>query len=75
MKGINSKNRNSGVKVLKKHENNITGIRVELTQKMTASGKIIHAVVVTNMRRDRRILVKSYDAIMDAFRMYKKALA
>ena len=66
---------NMGVKVLRKHENNITGIRVELTQKMTISGKVIHAVVVTNMRQNRKILVKAFDKIGDAFGLYKKALA
>ena len=66
---------NRGVKVLKKHENSITGIRVELTQKMTIRGKVIHAVVVTNMRTDRHILIKAFDKIGDAFSLYKKALA
>ena len=66
---------NRGVKVLRKHENSITGIRVELTQKMTIAGRVIHAVVVTNMRSGRHTVIKAFDRIADAFGFYKDALA
>ena len=66
---------NRGVKVLKKHENRIIGVRVELTRKMTIKGKIIYAVVVTNMKTGFHYLIKTYDGIGAAFQMYKDALA
>ena len=66
---------NRGVKVLKKHENRIIGVRVELTRKMTIKGKIIYAVVVTNMKTGFHYLIKAYDGIGAAFQMYKDALA
>ena len=66
---------NRGVKVLKKHENRIIGVRVELTRKMTIKGKIIYAVVVTNMKTGFHYLIKTYDGIGAAFQMYKDVLA
>lgn len=66
---------NRNVKVLRKHENSIIGIRVELTQKMTIAGKIIHVVVVTNMVTNRHTLIRAFEGLGDAFGFYKAALA
>ncbi|MDD3337835.1 MAG: hypothetical protein PHS82_03150 [Lachnospiraceae bacterium] len=66
---------NREVKVLRKHENSIIGVRVELTRKTTISGKIIYAVIVTNMKTGRHYVVKPFDGIMSAYQMYKDAVA
>ena len=67
--------KNTGVKVLRKHENAYTGIRVELNQKTTASGKIIHAVVITNIASGHHFKILKHDGIAGAFYDYKLALA
>lgn len=66
---------NINVKVLRKHENRIIGVRVELTRKMTIAGKIIYAVIVTNMKTGNHYLIKTFDGISGAWDMYKAALA
>ena len=66
---------NRGVKVLRKHENQITGVRVELNRKMTIAGKIIYAVVVTRMDTGHHYRIKCYDRISGAWEMYKAATA
>ena len=66
---------NKNVKVLRKHENAITNIRVEMTRKMTVAGKIIYAVVVTNMYTHRHYVIRTFDGIQKAFNFYKAALA
>ena len=67
---------NAGVKVLRKHENNLIGVRVELTCKMTIAGKIIYAVVVTNMQSGSHYRLWTYkDGIAKAFARYKEAIA
>ena len=66
---------NINVKVLKKHENRIIGVRVELTRKMTIAGKIIYAVIVTNMNTGAHYRIKTFDGLGRAFQMYKDALA
>lgn len=65
---------NSGVKVLRKHENKIIGIRVELNRKMTIGGKIIYAVVVTNMKSGHHYLIRTFNGIGQAWDLYKAAL-
>ena len=67
--------RNTSVKVLKKHENNIIGTRVELTRKMTIKGAIIYAVVVTNMNTGNHYKILTFDGIKAAFDTYKQAIA
>lgn len=67
--------KNTGVKVLRKHENDIIGTRIELTRKMTFSGKIIYAVVITNMGTGRHYKILTFDGIKGAFDTYKMALA
>lgn len=66
---------NKGVKVLRKHENKIIGVRVELTQKTTMAGKIIYAVVLTNLHRHKHYKIHVYDGIGKAWNYYKAALA
>ena len=66
---------NKGVKVLRKHENLIIGTRVELTRKMTIAGKIIYAVVITNMNTGRHYRILTFDGLGGAFATYKQALA
>lgn len=66
---------NKGIKVLRKHENKITGIRVELNRKMTIRGKIIYAVIVTNMKSGHHYVVRTFDGILKAWELYKEALA
>ena len=66
---------NEGVKVLRKHENRIIGVRVELTRKTTIKGVIIYAVVITNMRSGRHYVIRTFNGIGGAFEMYKAALA
>lgn len=66
---------NKNVKVLRKHENLYTGVRVELTRKTTIDGRIIYAVVITNMRTGRHYRLWTYDGIQKAFYHYKGALA
>ena len=60
---------------MKKHENRVIGVRVELTRKMTIDAAIIYAVVVTNMRTGRHYLVRTFDGIGKAWELYKAALA
>lgn len=65
---------NKGVKVLKKHDNSVIGVRVELTRKMTIKGVIIYAVVVTNMNTGRHYRILTFDGIGEAFKTYKVAI-
>ena len=69
------RNDNAGVKVLKKHENKMTGIRVELNQKMTIAGKIIHAVVITDMETGKHKRIYVHNTLGYAFKRYKAAIA
>ena len=69
------RNNNTSVKVLKKHENDMTGIRVELTQKMTMAGKIIHAVVITDMETGKHKRIYVHNTIGYAFKRFKAAIA
>lgn len=69
------RNDNTSVKVLKKHENKMTGIRVELNQKMTMAGKIIHAVVITDMETGKHKRIYVHNTLGYAFKRYKAALA
>ena len=69
------RNDNASVKVLKKHENIMTGIRVELNQKMTMNGKIIHAVVITDMDTGKHKKIYVHNTIGYAFKRYKAAIA
>lgn len=66
---------NRGVKVLRKHENQIIGVRVELTRKTTIDGKIIYAVVITNLHTNAHYKIKVYNGIGKAWGYYKAALA
>ena len=66
---------NTGVKVLRKHENKIIGVRVELNRKMTIKGKIIYAVIVTSMKSGHHYLIRTFDGISGAWKLYKDALA
>ena len=69
------RNDNTSVKTLKKHENKMTGIRIELNQKMTMAGKIIHAVVITDMETGKHKRIYVHNALGYAFKRYKAALA
>lgn len=69
------RNDNASVKVLKKHENKMTGIRVELNQKMTMAGKIIHAVVITDMETGKHKKIYVHNTLGYAFKRYKAAIA
>lgn len=66
---------NKGVKVLRKHENDTIGVRVELTRKTTISGQIIYAVVVTNMNTGYHYRLWTYGRIIRAWNKYKAAVA
>ena len=66
---------NRNVKVVKKHENDVIGVRVEMTRKMKVDGNIIYAVVVTNINTGAHYRLWTYNRIMDAFNQYKKAVA
>ena len=66
---------NRGVKVLRKHENQIIGVRVELVQKTTIDGRIIYVVVITNLHSNTHYKIKVYDGIAKAWSYYKAALA
>ena len=66
---------NRKVKVLRKHENKLTGVRVELTRKMTIDAKIIYAVVITNMSTGNHYYLETFHGIQGAWNTYKLALA
>ena len=66
---------NANVKVLRKHENTVIGVRVELTRKMTIAGKIIYAVVITNMKTRRHYRLETFGGIGGAWTFYKSAIA
>ena len=66
---------NRGVKVLRKHENKILGVRVELNQKTTVAGKIIYVVVLTNLHTGRHYDVQVFNGVQPAWEYYKAALA
>lgn len=69
------KNDNRGIKVLKKHENKMTGIRVELNRKTTMAGKIIHAVVITDMETGKHKRIYVHNTLGYALKRYRAALA
>ena len=69
------RNDNASVKVLKKRENKMTGIRVELNQKMTMAGKIIHVVVITDMETGKHKRIYVHNTLGYAFKRYKAAIA
>ena len=69
------RNDNTSVKVLKKHENKMTGIRVELNQKMTMAGKIIHAVVITDMETGKHKRIYVHNTLGWALKRYNAAIA
>lgn len=69
------RNNNTSVKVLKKHENKMTGIRVELNQKMTMAGKIIHAVVITDMETGKHKRIYVHNTLGWALKRYNAAVA
>ena len=66
---------NIGVKVLRKHENDLIGVRVELTKKTTITGAMIYAVVVTNMNTGVHYRIYTFNAAKDALANYKLAIA
>ena len=70
-----TRNNNISVKVLKKHENKMTGIRVELNQKMTMAGKIIHAVVITDMETGKHKRIYVHNTLGWALKRYNAAVA
>jgi hypothetical protein len=69
------RNNNTSVKVLKKHENKMTGIRVELNQKMTMTGKIIHAVVITDIETGKHKRIYVHNTLGWALKRYNAAVA
>ena len=72
---VRTRKGNRHVKVLRKHENQLTGVRVELTRKMTVGGKIIYAVVITNMSTGNHYYLETFHGILGAWNTYKLALA
>ena len=64
---------NKGVKVLRKMESRDLGIRVELTSKMTVAGRIIKALVVTNVYTGGHIVLATYDNLKEALKNFKQA--
>ena len=66
---------NMNVKVLKKHTNGIIGVGVELTRKMTIAGKIIYAVVVTNLNTGYHYKILTCDGLGEALKTYKEAIS
>lgn len=66
---------NMNVKVLKAHTNGIIGVGVELTRKMTIAGKIIYAVVVTNLNTGYHYKILTYDGLGEALKTYKEAIS
>ena len=66
---------NKNVKVIKKHTNDIIGVGVELTRKMTIAGKIIYAVVVTNLNTGYHYKILTFDGLGEALKTYKDAVA
>ena len=69
------RNNNTSVKTLKKHENHMTGIRIELNQKMTMSGKIIHAVVITDMETGKHKRIYVHNTLGYALKRFRAARA
>lgn len=64
-----------GIKVIKKHENDFIGVRVEMTRKMTLDGIIKYAVVVYNMNTNQPYKIKMCRGIQKAWEQYKAAIA
>ena len=69
------RNDNSSVKVLKKYQNKMTDIRVELNQKTTMAGKIIHAVVITDMETGKHKRIYVHNSLGWALKRYRAAIA
>lgn len=69
------RNDNTSVKVLMGHQNKMTGIRVELNQKMTMAGKIIHAVVITDMETGKHKKIYVHNTLGYALKRYRAAIA
>lgn len=61
-----------GIKVLKRAENPLTKIRVELTRKTNLAGDMIYGVVITDMYNGRYRRVLMWDnGIMGAYKTFK----
>lgn len=69
------RNDNRRVKVLRKHENKMIGIRVELTQEIIENGQIIHVVKVIDTDTDENRRIYVHDAIEQALKRYRKAIS
>lgn len=62
-------------KVVKVHENDFIGVRVELTRKTNLEGIVKYGVIVFNMNTGRPYRAKTFYRISDAWSTYKAALA
>lgn len=62
-------------KVVKAHENDFIGVRVELTRKTNREGVVKYGVIVYNMTIGTPYRAKTFYTISDAWRTYKAALA
>lgn len=71
---VNLGDRN-GIKVIKRHENDFTGVRVDMTRKMTREGIIKYAVIAYNMNTGAPYKIKMCKGIGIAFDTFKKAIA
>lgn len=67
--------RKNDVKVMKKHDNKVIGVGVELTRMTALSGTIVYGVVVRNLNTGRRYRLYTYDRISRAWNKYKAAVA
>lgn len=67
--------RHNTAKVLKKHYNQYSCVRVELTRETTEVGQIVYSVLITNMNTGRNYRVWTYTGIQKAFNRYKRAIA
>lgn len=67
--------RNRGVKVLKRVDNYVLRMRVELTRKTVLSGDVKHCVVITDFNDyiPRHTRIDMYDSLSDALNRYRKA--
>ena len=65
----------TGIKVIKRHENDFIGVRVDLTRKMTRDGVIKYAVVVYNMNTGVPYRIKMCRGIQKAYNTFKTAIA
>ena len=65
----------SGMEIIKSEINHNIGVKVSLTRKTTKSGKIRHAVVITNPRSGLHTRLKSFEGIGGAWELYKRMMA